>query len=277
MKFLISFLLSASVVSPATGQDLSCPVVSAGCASYKELVKAGDEGVIADVRYVCFRESADEFFVVKLHEPVTLRSSWFWYKWNTKLADYELVDDRKAPGWVQIQTFQNGVASDTKMPNMFAFGKWMAAFDSLYYAADLQPATAKDKSGTLTIDSSQIAINKPYESQTGKRVTYSLAIQRSTKRFVEAFNIQGSPQDNISQDGRCIEIKPLPVLPEPPQLTEDQQGQRDKVAYCSDSPEPSDKGYCASPFTFKDDYEEAQKRKKTIKPQAAASKPSSYD
>jgi hypothetical protein len=252
-------------------QDFVCPVSSTACASYQELVTAGDEAVIADVRYVCFRELSDQFFVVKLHDP--LLYPWFWYKWNPKLAEYELKFDQQTAGLVQIQTFQNGVASDSTMPNMFVYGKWMATLGSLYYAANLRSVTAKEVPGSLTIDSSQIATSRTYEAQGGKRVTYSLTVQRSTKRFVEQFSVQNSPKEGFEYEGRCVEIKRLPTLPDPPPLTGDQQGQKEKLAYCSDSPEPEDKGYCASSFTYRDDYEEALKRKKTIKQQPATTKP----
>src|SRR5215475_7222353 len=135
MKLLILLLLAASVACPATGQEFVCPVVSVGCTSYKELVNARDEGVISDVKYVCFRESVDEFFVVKVHAPLALSYSAFWYKWNSKLADYELSYDRRALGIVQLQTFQNGVANETTMPSIYAFGKWAAVVDSFSYVA----------------------------------------------------------------------------------------------------------------------------------------------
>src|SRR5882724_5272218 len=111
MKSRLSLLVALSVASPATGQDFACPVSSAGCASYQELVKAGDEAVITDARYVCFRQFSDEFFVVKAHEPILY--PWFWYKWNPKQAEYELKADQQSAAWVQVQTFQNGVASDS--------------------------------------------------------------------------------------------------------------------------------------------------------------------
>lgn len=271
MRLRLSFLVALSVASPSTGQDFDCPVSSAGCASYQELVKAGDEAVITDVRYVCFRQFSDEFFVVKAHEPMLY--PWSWYKWNPKQAEYELKPDQQSPGWVQLQTFQNGVASDSTMPNMFVYGKWMTLFRALYYAATLRSVAGKEVPGSLTIDSSQLAISKTYPAQTGKRVTYSLTVQRSTKRFVEQFSVQNSPKEAFSYEGRCVEVRTLPTLPEPPPLTEDQQALRDKLAYCSDSPAPEDKGYCASSFTYPEDYQEAQKKKKTVKQKSVTSKP----
>lgn len=107
-------------------QDFSCPVNSQACSSYQELVKAGDEGVTKNVRYVCFRPFSDEFFVVKSYNPLLF--PFLWYKWNAKYAQYDLNEDRQAQGWVQIQTFQNGVASDSTMPNLFVHGKWAPVF-----------------------------------------------------------------------------------------------------------------------------------------------------
>ena len=55
-------LATLLIIGPAAAQSFTCPTNSAGCDSYKELLKANDQTITSsDVRYACFRDYSDGF------------------------------------------------------------------------------------------------------------------------------------------------------------------------------------------------------------------------
>ena len=93
------------------------------------------------------------------------------------------------------------------------------------------------------------------QAQSGKKVEYTLTMQRSTKRFTENFNVVGDAKASFENSGRCVETNPMPTLPDPPPLTEEQKDAQEKREFCADFSNLSDpdKGYCNAPFVYIDD------------------------
>lgn len=250
---LSSFLLSLAV---AQSSSFNCPTPSSACESYKELLQAGDKEIASPyVRYVCFRDSGDEFFVVSVVDP----AFYDLYTWSHTKAEYELnLNPKNSRGLVQVHTFVNGVRDFAQEPSVSAAGYWSPTWDHLQFYG-------KEQGGAVSIDDSQVAFSKRYQSQTKKIVDYSLIIQRSTRRFTEGFNVENDPKAHLDNTGRCAEINLIPSLPSPPEMTDEQQdeaqGLRTKLDYCSSADfDPKDKGYCNSSYIFIEDYQAAAKK-----------------
>jgi hypothetical protein len=266
-QFVLTILL---LVDFAAGQQFSCPTQSAGCSSYEELLKAKDQAVAStDVRYVCFRDYSDEFFLIKASEPLLL--SFQWWKWNPTSAAY-LVNPgaQSREVYLGAETFSKGVEDDSRIPYILSMGKWVLGFgENLQYygsARHIDSKTGKwvpNQDATASVDDSQVLIAMKYEAQSEKKVEYSLAIQRSTKRFHESFNVIGDPKAGFENTGRCVEVNPMPKLPDRPTLTQEQIDAQDKSDLCSDYTKlsESEKGYCMSSFVYQEDYEASLKKK----------------
>jgi len=208
---------------------------------------------------------------------------WFWYKWSHTLADYIPNDNAEiAHSWFEVDTFANGVEDDSHVPHVFAEGTWRQLSGQLQYSGSANRWDAKLKKRTtdpdtfVSVDDTQILYSNNYMSQSGKKVQYSLALQRSTRRFTERFNVVGDPKQSSEDTGRCVEVRDMPKTPDPPELTQDQQDEqqalKDKSEYCaSPTRSSSDDGYCMSTYIYVDEYEAA--KKKTAKKNSNAGKP----
>jgi hypothetical protein len=284
---VISCVTLLSLVLPtfarAQAQAFVCPDSSEkrACDSYSELVQARDKGVTdSDVKYVCFRDYSDEFFVMQLSEPFL--SPWQWYEWNKTVARYTLKTYPQLPKlqtYSLIQTYSGGVGDDSKMPSLFVLGTltYVGPEDNGVFVFRAQPTRldartkqqVSDPDTVFVINTDRAEFSQKYVSVAKKKVQYSLLVQLSTKRFRESFNFPDDPKSSLEGSGRCIQVNELPKLPSPPPLTEDQQAAKDKLDYCADPPEADEwsagerKAYCSSPFTYKDDYLAAKSRTPT--------------
>ena len=263
-------LATLLIIGSAAAQSFTCPTNSAGCDSYKELLKANDQTITSsDVRYACFRDYSDEFFIIRAFTPYLASS--LWWKWNPRLAEYVAVPYGESPeASLEVATFNNGVEDDSHMPYIYARDKWISTFShSLQYFGAARRFDSKTRKwvrnpdSVVTVDDNQVSLTKKYEAQSGKKVAYTLTMQRSTKRFTENFNVIGDAKSSSENSGRCVEINPMPTLPDPPPVTEEQKDAQEKREFCADfsSLSDSDRGYCNSPSVYIDDYEAAQKKK----------------
>jgi len=270
MKLVALVLVPLSLLGFAAGQQFPCPTHSPGCDSYEELLNAKDPSIASpEVRYACFRDASDEFFVIKAVDPLLLPS--LWWKWNPTLATYvpNFAADSSEVS-LEVATFSNGVEDDSRMPYIYAQGKWLPMFgNGLHFFGSSRRYDSKtskwipNRDATASVDDSQVSVELKYDSQTNKKVEYSLTMQRSTKRFKEAFNVIGDPKADFDNTGRCVEVKPMPTLPDPPVLTDEQKDEQQKKDFCLDYSKlsKSEAGYCLSSFTYIEDYEAAQKKK----------------
>ena len=272
MKLTQFVFTTLSLISLAAGQQFSCPTHSAGCDSYEELLKAKDQTVASsEVRYACFRDSSDEFFIIKAFDPLLLPSQW--WKWNTALAVYELAPNESPEAILIVATFNKGVEDDARMPGLYARGRWVLMFNSLDYfgaASRFDSKTGKqvpNPDTSVTVDDTQVSLVNRYDAQSGKKVEYTLTIQRSTKRFSEGFNVLGDPKAGFENSGRCVEVNPMPKLPDHPALTGEQWDELKKNEFCSDysTLSESEIGYCHSSFTYIEDYDADQQKKAKTK------------
>src|ERR1700678_995512 len=262
-KFIVSLELVvffAGLAHAQTKEQFKCPegAYSLACDSYQELVKAGDSSV-ADVSLACFRESEEDFFVIHVGFVPSFPESWWrinrWY-------DYELNPKATFRGSVDISTFKSGIEDSARNPHILSSGTWFTMGGGLIYnghewnlrpKAGGGPAPASD----LEVTSDQITFSKHYTSRTEKSVNYSLTIQLSTKWFNESFDVAHDAKLSFDATGRCVEVKALPKLPDPPPLSEEQQARKTKVEYCADtaSVDADKKGYCRSATVSYSDYE----------------------
>lgn len=273
-----SFLLSAQTAG------FACPDQSenAACDSYLELLRAEDKAVTnSGVRYVCFRDYADDFFTIQVGDPFL--APFQWYQWNKKLAKYTVKSPRDLPeAFSTIRTYRGGVGDDTQMPALFTVGKWIYLGFSPGGEMTFQAQPTRFDSGTkqqvrdsdtfFTMGRDQVEFSTGYTSVAKQRVRYSLILQRSTGRFRESFTFPNSPRQNSEGSGRCMEINALPKLPDPPELSEEQEAEKQKLDYCLDPPQSDEwsvadrNAYCASSFIYKDDYLAAPQKKGTTPP-----------
>jgi hypothetical protein len=276
--FLAIALVSAQAQASSS---FACPDPSEkqACDSYSELAQAGDKGVTgSDVKYVCFSEYVDDFFVIQVGDPYLSPRDWF--EWNKKTAQYALKNWRefpKLPTYSSIQTYSEGVENDSKMPSIFVLGSWrylgVDVADEFVYRARPTIRDSRtnkelpDSNTFLVMNADQVEFAQAYTSATKQKVQYSLVLQRSTKRFHETFTFPDDPKKGSDNSGRCFQLHPFPRLPAPPTLTEDQQAEKEKVEYCTNLPDPDEwseadrRAYCASSIIYQDDYLAAQRKK----------------
>jgi len=248
----------ATIGIPVSTQ-FSCPNVSAGCASYEGLLGAHDKSLdSSSVYYACFLDYEDYFFVIGGHFWGWLRPQKFWI-WNKRTAQYDFNLKAHDDGDVYITTYRDGVEDSSSMPSTYLDGQWM----TLFFDTNLNFFGSDGSASHLTamaIDDSRVSFNETYQAQNGHKVEYSLKVQQSTGRFKESFNVIGSPKDNFERTGNCVAVNPIPKPPEPPSLTMEQQDEKAKLDYCADNSK-EDRGYCASSFTYLEDYRAAQKKR----------------
>lgn len=259
MKIITLMVITLLSIALIQAQQFSCPTTSAGCNSYEELLKAKDASITSGlVHYVCFQDSIDEFFVIEYVDPYL--SPRRLYKWNSMLTEYELNPDVSIiPGIVIITSFKDGVENDSVMPRAFAYGMWKIANGVLTFNASL---LNKSTNFSINMDNNQILFFDKYKSVSGRNVNYTFAIQLSTKRFSEQYKFENDSKNNFDTSGRCIGVSPFPQFPDPPTLTQKQQGEKTKMNYCSQDFAEKNLGYCASSFTYIEDYQAAQKKVK---------------
>lgn len=240
--FALLILVNTSVLA----QQFSCPSASeSACDSYQELVKAADPEVTSPtVKYACFHDDDDVFFTIQASRDYVPADTF--YKWNEWTAQYDLYG-HPVPGSVYLQTYVRGVQDESRMPSIYTAGHWSLSETESTYVGE--------KLGSVFIDDDKIFADSSYHNLEGKKVEYSLTIQRSTKRFSENF-LGDTGSIDIMHTGRCIQLGDLPKAPNPPQLTNDQKAEKDKHDYCYGPNLPdSDAGYCTSPFIYSDDYQ----------------------
>ncbi len=254
-KLLILVAIMLLLTEVARTQQFSCPSSSAGCNSYRELVAANDKNVNTDsVHYACFPDDSSDFFIVYFgyfDDPYTF------YKWNHLLAVYTInyLSDGSV-GIVGFDYYKNGVENGTTEPSNSALGRWKIAYDS-----GMRFVSTASTTMSVSMDDNQIVYFHKYKSIGEKDIDYTLTIQLSTKRFVGQYNVEHNPTDNFDITGRCAEIRPFPKLPSAPPLTQEQQDEQKKMSYCSGTSDQKDLGYCASSFTYPEDYQAAHGKK----------------
>jgi len=214
---LCGSLFQSSTFANAQMLAFQCPEggYTQSCKSYQELVQAKDEDVAANL--VCFREVTDEFFVINV--GYVSESTYTWY--HLDHGFYRLQPGAKQSGSVSIYTFKNGIQDSSQNPYLIASGNWFAFTSNFIFTGHewnvrTTGKTSSKPESQLDISSDQIVLSKHYISRTNKVVDYSLTIQRSTKRFSESFDVAHDSKLNIENTGRCVEVKHLPTLPEPP-------------------------------------------------------------
>jgi len=171
-----------TVAKPTFG----CPDKEAqqACKSYDELLKAKDPGLPVNNAYICFRKSADEFFVVTVNRPI------FPKHWDKELKQM-VPDDTPRPGHGYAETYKKGVLDSTIMPTFNFSGQWQPLYpESGFFTSDKINGKNQDEKdpdvGVLFYDT-QVNIGYKYANRLEKTITYTLAIQRSTGRFAESF------------------------------------------------------------------------------------------
>jgi hypothetical protein len=182
-----------------------CPDSEAklSCKSYEELVKAKDQSLpsVSDERYVCFRKSADEFFVIAFSAPR------FEKIWNEKYKTVMTDPSATLDGTGYADSFKNGVESPQLLPSFFFTGTWRPYNDGIFSASALDFEAIdfkRDPHSALDINRSQFSVSYKYKNTTKQDVIYKLTIQRSTGRFIESFH-NAIGQETLSQNtGRCV-------------------------------------------------------------------------
>jgi hypothetical protein len=188
---------------------LPCPdkVFEKACKSFQELKAAGDDGVKptsgpGGLALVCFRQPADEFFIVDVDGPH------FWSKTAFDKAKKALVPDDEATsrafGW--MRGFVNGVEDGSQMPVRSIDGEWQSPNYSLFFAATKINRAAVDDNTTLFLDSSQFSVSVRYPNRMDKKVDYRLVIQRSTGRFAESYTMESEKIPFSEAQGRCSRL-----------------------------------------------------------------------
>lgn len=188
---------------PSAKRSFVCPDKEAqqACKSYEELLKAKDLGLPANNAYICFRKSADEFFVVTANSPI------FPKHWDKELKQM-VTDDTPRPGHGFAEAYKNGVLDSTIMPTFNFSGQWQSLFpESGYFTSDKINGKSQDEKdpnvGVLFYDT-QVNIGYKYSNRMEKTITYTLTIQRSTGRFTESF-LTGEDKFPFSEStGYCV-------------------------------------------------------------------------
>ena len=190
--FLLAILPVLSVVTFAQEREykFDCsklPIVSLGCNSYNELVKATDKDLLntmrQDMAVVCFRPDEDVFFTLSHENPgygsfVKVQSS----------SAYE------APGYVFYTRYKNGVTDDFQ----FVFGRWMKlAKDGQkpYFVAD-----PKAEAGA-SISDNEVVFSYSFQNLSKTKTSYSVAVRLSTLRFVEKYQWDNPPEPTNTKKG----------------------------------------------------------------------------
>jgi len=180
----------AAPKTPTAKPVFVCPDTEAqqACKSYQELLKARDSGLPATNAYICFRKSADEFFVVTFNRP------YFPKHWDKESK--ELVpDDSARRGFGHAETYKDGVLDSTAMPSLSFSGEWLPLYpESGFFTSNKingMDLDEKDPNVGVSIEDAQINIGYKYAYRAEKTITYTLTIQRSTGRFAESFKEEG--------------------------------------------------------------------------------------
>ena len=180
--------------SPATRSHFSCPdpTAKAACESYSEMLNAKDNDLSSE-GYVCFRPNIDEFFTVAFSYP-------------------NLRPDHAGIGW--LKTYRNGVGDPTRMPYLMFTGYW-TTFGKILTSDEINgQREPDDHRGTVSVNDSVVTVwDYRYKNAGGDEVSYSLTIQRSTRRFAESYTmVKPQMPPLLEGTGRCIWLG----LSEPP-------------------------------------------------------------
>lgn len=187
-----------------------CPDVEAkqSCNSYEELVRAKDGGLQDDNddRYICFRKHTDEFFVLAV-SPAQFEKTW-----NEKYRKMMVDPSATVDGAGYADSYKDGVENEHILPAFYFSGLWRPSFgDAVFFTAtefNFEKINEKESPSTVSINSGQVSVTYKYQNPMKQDIVYTLTIQRSTGRFVEAYQ-KASEQIPFSQDtGRCVYQKP---------------------------------------------------------------------
>jgi hypothetical protein len=198
-------------VAPATVDCKQIGIVSAGCASFNEMLAAKDKDIVRrltdpDQAFVCFRPAEDVFTIVNF----------------TKLEPALLVKPAKGVrleegAMAEFIRYSDGVEQDSG----FAFGKWsnlpkLPAEDSTL-AADDDEKTAADGGLHISVNPSELSLTYKWKNLAHTTTTYSLQVRRSTKRSLEIMQYASgtadpkaargnAPLDRVTYTGYCAEF-----------------------------------------------------------------------
>jgi len=184
---------------------------SAGCDSYNQMIKSNDSDVISSLKtstdaYVCFVEDEDEFFIVSFTEPEDS-------EYSSSPTTRSLL---QSSGAFSYSKYKDGVQNDLG----FLFGKWSKVKGLSTSATYL----AKDSAGQshAAVTENEVSYDNTFKNLNDTTTTFALQIRRSTLRFNETYTFpqpatpsrktgttapHSQSQDQITQNGRCVEFK----------------------------------------------------------------------
>jgi hypothetical protein len=198
-----------ATATKAAAPTFTCPdpLAAKACASYLELVTAGDDGVKTSamregIAYVCFRQPVDAFFVLNVDAPMFDNTH---YNAVLKKMVPDVGAESGAYGW--MHAYANGVGDDAAAPLHWFRGLWTPILGGAGFKADLSNGrTGDENESALYIDSSQIDASVRFKNRFEKDIDYRLVIQRSTGRFVERYLETPSKVPFSEVTGRCSSI-----------------------------------------------------------------------
>jgi hypothetical protein len=176
--------------------------VSAGCASFNEMVAKMDKDILSTLNgneaFVCFRPDEDVFFVISFqvpddseYSPITLGS-------------------REAAGVIGYDRFKDGVSEDTDI----VFGKWKKLRSTAatpYFASDPKSQSY------AAINDTEVSYHASFQNLQNTKTAYDFQIRRSTLRFSETYTFPAErdpkkpasapTSDRAEYTGYCTEFK----------------------------------------------------------------------
>src|SRR5689334_5043728 len=181
MKMKYSTVFVILMLLPVNAQNWKCPSPGAkdACASYGE--SKDSKKPLQKGEFVCFREAKDEYF--------TIGAAHTWVTSDKK---------EEQPGIITAWVTDHGVENETMQPNAVIFGKWHRDGDFVYFDFD----KSKYTNHSVLVDEDTFDLETKYQNIKHEQMSYSLAIDASTGRYIESW--QSSPDFFDKQYGRCI-------------------------------------------------------------------------
>ena len=163
------------------------------CTSFKQLIEAEDkdilDGLSSPTSYVCFRPNEDAFIIFHVDAPNP-------YGWRQS-AD-GVVQTQEGKSSATLTEYRNGVLY-TFRGDLQYWHRSGSGSEEFFHS---ETTEGLSKGLDITIRDVQIYVAYPFESQNGGTTEYSLAIRRSTGRFIETFESKNVPTTNHS--GACL-------------------------------------------------------------------------
>jgi hypothetical protein len=187
VRILLLLRLSTVTSAQEANYKFDCSTLittSPGCISYNEMVQNKDTDLLTTLRnnatFVCFRPIEDVFFTLAYTKPD-----------DSSFAKVGSTQVYEADGFIYYDRYKSGIDDD----NFFVYGKWKRV------GKDKRSSYFESLSGTPArghITDNEIGIAQSFKNRMGTNTTYTVAVRRSTSRFVETHTWKNS-QEPVSK------------------------------------------------------------------------------